>query len=307
MKILIGYDGSEDSDGALQDLELAGLPHRAEVLVLSESAPWVSLDSDQGPLLGGRVPYPETPEESRRQAARVAAKGATRLRKLFPRWKVKSQGGDLNPAIGILEVAKQWQPDLIVLGSHGKGALTRLFLGSVSLKVLHHATADVRITRLRARTALGPPRILIGMDGSRGAQGAVLAMAERSWPEGSKARIIAVLPDSLDPIAAPGTRIRRRTLSKEQRDLLDRPLAMAAGHLAAAGLDVEVVFREGDARVSILKEAKSWKADTICLGCRGMGALGRFLIGSISSTVAVNAPCTVEVVRNHRKIPGDKV
>lgn len=306
MKVLVGFDGSTDAEGALDDLAWAGLPDRVEVLVLTQSAPWVSLGKEKGPLLGGQAAYPETPEASRRQAGRIAAKGADRLRARFPLWKVKSQGGDLDPATGILEVAKQWKPDLIVMGSHGKGALTRLFLGSVSLKVLHHAASDVRISRPRTRKSEAPLRILIGMDGSRGAQDAVAAMADRSWPKGSKARIIAVLPDSLDPVAPTGTRLRRRILSKEERERLDRPLAKAAGLLAAAGLDVEVVYREGDARVTILKEAKTWKADTICLGCRGMGALGRFLIGSISSTVAVHAPCTVEVVRKHRKIPGEK-
>ena len=41
MNILIGYDGSESSDAALDDLKLAGLPREANALVVSVSDPLV--------------------------------------------------------------------------------------------------------------------------------------------------------------------------------------------------------------------------------------------------------------------------
>ena len=35
MKVLIGYDGSEHSDAAIDSLRTAGLPHDAEVMIVS--------------------------------------------------------------------------------------------------------------------------------------------------------------------------------------------------------------------------------------------------------------------------------
>lgn len=52
-----------------------------------------------------------------------------------------------NPADMILEMAEIKEPDLLIMGSRGLGGFKRAMLGSVSTKVLHHATCDVMIVR----------------------------------------------------------------------------------------------------------------------------------------------------------------
>ena len=47
----------------------------------------------------------------------------------------------------ILETAKQWKPDVIVVGSHGHGFWGRLTLGSVSDSLIHHAPCSVFVVR----------------------------------------------------------------------------------------------------------------------------------------------------------------
>jgi nucleotide-binding universal stress UspA family protein len=47
----------------------------------------------------------------------------------------------------ILECEESWQPDLIVLGSHGRKGLGRLLLGSVAESVARHAKCSVQIVR----------------------------------------------------------------------------------------------------------------------------------------------------------------
>jgi nucleotide-binding universal stress UspA family protein len=54
----------------------------------------------------------------------------------------------------------------------------------------------------------------------------------------------------------------------------------------------------GDPRSCILDVAKEWGADLIVLGSHGRRGLDRFLLGSVSETVAVHAPCSVRVVRS---------
>ena len=51
------------------------------------------------------------------------------------------------PATSILEVAADLEPDLIVIGSHGRGGLDHLLLGSVTERVLRKATAPVLVVR----------------------------------------------------------------------------------------------------------------------------------------------------------------
>jgi nucleotide-binding universal stress UspA family protein len=51
------------------------------------------------------------------------------------------------PASKIIEVAKTWPADLLVVGSHGRGKLGGLLLGSVSQAILHHASCPVLVVR----------------------------------------------------------------------------------------------------------------------------------------------------------------
>ena len=51
------------------------------------------------------------------------------------------------PAAKIVEAAKVWQADLIVMGTHGRSPLGSVFLGSVAQEVLQHATCPVMVAR----------------------------------------------------------------------------------------------------------------------------------------------------------------
>ena len=51
------------------------------------------------------------------------------------------------PAAKIIEVAKNWSADLIVMGSHGRGKIPGILLGSVSQEVLHRAPCPVLVLR----------------------------------------------------------------------------------------------------------------------------------------------------------------
>jgi nucleotide-binding universal stress UspA family protein len=54
---------------------------------------------------------------------------------------------DADPRHGIVDQARAWKPDLIVMGSHGRRGLDRLLLGSVAEAVLRHAPCSVEIVR----------------------------------------------------------------------------------------------------------------------------------------------------------------
>ena len=55
------------------------------------------------------------------------------------------------PATDIVEVAKTWPADLIVMGSHGRGRIQSLLLGSVAQEVLHHAPCPVLVVRAQKK------------------------------------------------------------------------------------------------------------------------------------------------------------
>ncbi len=299
MRVLVGYDGSVDADGALHDLQYAGLPAKASVRVLTLVAPWESIGPDGMIPVGFGEEYQEFIDRAGKEARALAKKAADYLRRQFPGWSVASAGRVDQPVRGLLEAAEKWKPSLIVLGSHGRTALSRLLLGSVSQGVLHRATGSVRITRPRIRSRQGPPRLLLGVDGSADAEAAVSRVAAGTWPKGTQVCVLGVL--ALKPRSVPGWVNLGVTLEAElneaRLDFLELKVSAAVEALSRKGLKAAPKILTGEARTVLIDEAGAWGADCIFLGSKGMGALERFFMGSVSSAVASHAACTVEVVR----------
>jgi nucleotide-binding universal stress UspA family protein len=136
------------------------------------------------------------------EEARALAAGASdRIQARFPDWRVRAEGRFGSPASQLLAAADQWKPDLIVAGSHGRSAIGRLILGSVSHKVVAEARCSVRIARGQPKKSDSPVRIVVGVDGSAGAEEAARAVAAREWPAGSEVRLVAAF-DTITPTMA---------------------------------------------------------------------------------------------------------
>lgn len=72
----------------------------------------------------------------------------TRLRLKFANAEIEEKLQEGDAKLVILDTIKEWQPDLVVIGSHNKGMMERFFLGSVSLAVLTHAPCSVLTVKI---------------------------------------------------------------------------------------------------------------------------------------------------------------
>ncbi|MGZ8520121.1 MAG: universal stress protein [Candidatus Binatia bacterium] len=214
------------------------------------------------------------------------------LRAQFPAWKVQTEVCGQSPAWAIIEKAHEWKPDIIVLGSHNRSALGRLFLGSVSQTVLTETCCSVRIARGRLGKDPSPVQILIGVDGSPGAALAVTEVASRAWPPDTKAHLVAALDRAIST-ALDWT----EEGFKDERAWLENIFATWTEKLHASGISVSEIVKEGDPKEVLVEEAERLRADCIFLGARGLRRLERFLLGSVSTAVAARAQCSVEIVR----------
>jgi nucleotide-binding universal stress UspA family protein len=293
MKILIAYDESECADAALADLKQAGLPRKAEAHVLSVYAEWMPAPASFGMV---ETQFTSYLEQGGKETLAMARRARTVLKSSFPDWEIHAEALAGSPASLIVERAEALEADLIVVGSHGRSGLGRLFLGSVSQKVLHAAHSSVRIARGREKESGKPVRVIVGVDGSKGAEAAVKAVAARHWPTGSEARIVNGFP-VIPPIGAEYAAAAIAEWIADEKARVGETIEKAVRKLKGAGLKVSNAMKQEDARQSLISEAKSWEADCIFVGARGMNAIERFLVGSVSSYVATHAPCSVEVVR----------
>ena len=73
-------------------------------------------------------------------------------------------------------------------------------------------------------------------------------------------------------------------------------VALAHAFLRERGIESEMKVANGDPAEEILKEARQGGYDLLIVGTRGLGPVGRLLLGSVSSKVADRSPCPVLVV-----------
>jgi len=292
MRILIAYDGSTHADAAIEDLRRAGMPRQCEAIVVSV----VHHGS------------PDAWKTTMKEAEAIATEARDRIQSYFPGWSVSSEALWGDPAKMILKTIDVWKPDLVVIGSHGRSAPARLILGSVSAEVIRHAPCSIRVVRERAKSER-PIRVLIATDGSASAEASLDAAVSRSWPEGTEARVLAVM-QSLVPVPTTVPALEGQTLASEtayhvieeaderERVRLGRSTERAAERLQEAGLVADSLVIDGDPRTEVNAEAERWQADCVFVGARGLGALDRLLLGSVSGAVVGHAHCAVEVVRH---------
>ena len=306
MKILIGYDGSDCADAALEDLGRAGLPSVASAVVISVAEVWLPPPSsyeivEEALAESGPTEQAEAESPALEEARALALGACERLQKRFPGWEVRAEAANGSPAWGVITRADALQPDLIVVGSQGRNALGRFVLGSVSQKVVTEARSSVRVARGRAKADDSPVRIVLGVDGSPASALAVGAVGKRSWPGDTEVLVVAVddimSPTLIGRLMPPVTNwVGER--NRREREWAHQLVEDAARELEAASLKASHVVKDGDPKRELVKAAEEWEADCIFVGSTGLGGrFKRFLLGSVSAAVAARAACTVEVVR----------
>lgn len=305
MRILIAYDGSAHADTAIDDLRRAGLARQCEAMVVTIAHPGFPEGKHPGTDEGQfGNPWKATMKE----AEALAENGRIRVQASFPGWSVSSEPLWGDPAKMLLKTIDVWKPDLVVVGSHGRSLPAKLLLGSVSTELVHHAPCSVRVVRGSAKTE-GPIRVLIATDGSEQAEACIDAVARRSWPDGTQARVLAVMQSLVPRLPAMVPAIEGQTFATEpayqviekaderERIRLHWTADANTERLQRAGLTADAIVIDGDPRREIHAQAERWPADSVFVGARGLGALDRLLLGSVSGAVVNHAHCAVEIVR----------
>jgi nucleotide-binding universal stress UspA family protein len=309
MNIVIAYDGSDFAKAAIDQLPRAGLPHKVNALVVCVAdaplpAPSSLMEIPPSTLssrvVGTLVRVRAETDQANEEALIVAREGSQRAHGLFPHWSVSPEPVVGAPAEHLLQKANDWQADLIVLGSRGRNALGRLVLGSVSERVASEARCSVRVARHVERRS-GPMRVIVGVDGSPGAQAAIRAVAARSWPKGTEARLVAV-DDTIRPTGAVSfVPAAAAWISESNEERLARAHAMleyAASELLDTGMLVDVRTPKGSPQNLVSQEAAAWAADCIFVGARGFARDNQpWRAGSVSGALVTRAPCSVELIR----------
>lgn len=309
MKLILAYDGSECSEAAIDDLVRAGLPDAGEALIMTVAEVWLPPKANGAPAVTeiddevARIVehHRKKAEEEISAASVLANRAKERLQNFLPGWQISAEATYGSPAWEILTRSYNFKPDLIVAGSHGRSAISRFILGSISQKILTEAHSSVRVARGRVEIDPTPMRIVIGYDGSKGAKAAVEAVAARTWREETEVRLIAatnpVTPSIIGRMIPPIAHLTAE-INEDERRWIEKSAARALKTLTKTGLRASLQVFAGNPKRILVNEAEKWGADAIFVGANAFGSrMERFLVGSTSAAVAAHAHCSVEVVR----------
>jgi nucleotide-binding universal stress UspA family protein len=144
-----------------------------------------------------------------------------------------------------------------------------------------------------------PTQILLAVDGSDESKQAAQAATELSRETGSEVHLVYVLPTPAQLIGHHlySDEIRESLIGGAERDAETFLKEQAEKVGSDGGKVAETHLRSGDPDKEILRAAEALGVGLIVIGSRGLGAVSRALMGSVSDSVVRHAHCPVFVVR----------
>lgn len=302
--ILVPLDGSTFSEPAIPyALELArrsrGRIHLAHVYAGSATEAVPDLELPRGwtdTIRAERQDYLSSMAERIRRASDVEVEPALREGLVV---------------VELRALAREVSADLVVMTTHGRGGVSRAWLGSVADRFLRAAELPLLLIRpdedqeeLDLAHRVGIRNIVVPLDGSELAEHILDAALALGEGEDASYTLLRIVPDP-GLADARGPSVRFRTIVDEERRLRRQREESASEYLdrianRMRGEAIEVDFRvlfDDDTPGAILRFAEESGADAIALATHGRGGVARALIGSVADKVIRSAHLPVLVHR----------
>jgi nucleotide-binding universal stress UspA family protein len=285
--ILLATDFSEQARKALAEAVRLARRHEARLHVLH-----VEIVALQPP---GMAPDPVIPDYIRNLGQ--VSMGAGQDLELNYRNAVVKVVRDSSEAAGIVRYAEENGIDLIVIGTHGRGAVPEMLFGSVAQTVVRQARVPVLVVGPQAggqhaRCVLAP------VDLSERSAGALAQAGRLAADAGSRLQVLHVVDFSR--VAHP----EALEIGERERHARDDLARLVTEVEPAVAADLEVAV--GPAAPEILRLARKHDAGLIVMAESGHGNLERLVIGSVCKAVVRAAPCPVLVHREPAGSPGQR-
>jgi nucleotide-binding universal stress UspA family protein len=292
MRVLLAFDGSAGAAEAVSLAQAIAWPADSRLRIVSvvEPGAWVP------PL--PRVPMTTAPVLEPELVAYLEGEQAEIVKRLPLVSRTEAAILRGRPGSTIIDDARDFAADLVMVGSRGHGPIASLVLGSVSAEVVDHAPCPVLVARRGT-----VKRVVIATDDSPSARAAEDLVA--GWPifDGLPIDVISVA-DAVRPwtsgIAPMFQRQARDAYAHELNaaiETAERVASNAAGRLRQGGRDADATVGRGDPAAEIVDFAENSQADLIVLGSRGRSALAEILLGSVARNVLAGSTASVLVVR----------
>ena len=299
-RILCPVDFSESSRAALKYAVGFARWYESEIIVFHAYGipmPAPLLGAYPSPFAVESVP---SPQETHEQIASELTRFLDSLQS--PGLSIRPEARACDPVRGILAEAASLPADLLVMGTHGRGGLDRLVLGSVAEKVLRKAQCPVLTVPPQGADAPAEisvllERILCPVDFSDSSMKALtyaVSLAQESDAQLLLMHVVEALPLWDAEMA------NRFDISRYERELMEDARARmrkAVPDQARTWCRPEELVSTGKAYREILRVARERDAHVIVMGVHGRNPLDLMLFGSTTHHVVRAATCPVLTLR----------
>jgi len=204
-------------------------------------------------------------------------------------------------ATAVVTRASSLPADLIVMGTHGRTGIKRLFVGSVAERVLRSAPCPVMVVPPHDAVpteTVSFKHIVCAIDFSDSSLAGLrwaVSLAQETDAQLWMLHTIEVPPELRASTVVTGVEVDELNASA-RADALDRLRSLIPSE-AAGFCSIETATATGEAAHAILRFAAEHTADLIVMGAQGHGPIDRLIFGSKTRDVISGATCPVLTVR----------
>ncbi len=206
----------------------------------------------------------------------------------------------ISPADEILTFATKSGIDLVVMGTHGRAAISHFLLGSIAEKVVRHAHCPVVTVAHQEDTIYDFPklqRLLVPIDFSDHSKLAVKHAATLAKKFKADIDFLHVVDQRVHPSYYV---MGEASLLQVFPDIVEKSTAKLeefVGELLSQKNSGQVYIREGNPHTEIVKFAQEHGADMIVMATHGLSGLEKLIIGSTAEKVVRKATCPTFTVK----------
>lgn len=295
MKILVPLDISDITNVVLRTVKRIAEAHGGEVILFHAVSPAIY------------IPYPESLsvdvidvkvlqeiEERKKAEAEEKLHGFVEFMKPVDS-RIVIEVGD--PRDLVLDMEDREDPDLVVIGSHKKGLVEKILIGSTAEKIVKHSFRPILVIKGSEPSFEGTA--LIAYDFSKTAQKTLEFALKFLKPFGMKVELLHIdEPFDLPVVEKIGRAIYQR-FREEKKKYLDG----VKQRFEEMGISPEVTFIEGKdpAEGIVGRIQENGDVDILILGSRGLSGLKRIILGSTSTEVLKRVEIPILIYKDGMK------
>lgn len=286
--ILVGVDGSSQGDAAVRWAARRAVMREEQLTIVHVVS---TMTGEWSPAGWVGAPLPRQVVEWQDEEARKKVDDAVRLARATPggdalRIRTETPAGPIVPVL--CDLSKQFA--IVVVGSRGRGTLTRAVLGSVSTALVHHSYCPVAVLREDIPPERRRAPVVVGIDGSPASERATALAFDEASSRNVELVALHAWSDAEWPDVVP---IAWSKVSVGAEETLAQRLAGWQERYPDVVVR-RVVVRDDPAGALL---AQSQSAQLVVVGSHGRGGFAGMLLGSVSSSVVHGTHTPVIVVR----------